>query len=522
MLHPEFADSERMQDFLRFIVEEKLAGRAEGLKGYTIGVEVFGRDESFDPQIDTIVRIHAGRLRRKMQLYYSEEGRNDPIHIQVPKGSYVPIWQVRPRPESEPAAKDPVEKEAPDEEPTLELPDKPSIAVLPLENLSRDPEQEYFTDGITEDIITELSRFRTLFVIAYNSSFVFRDKDLDVTEVGRKLGVQYVVEGSVRKAGNKVRVTAQLIDAATGHHLWAERYDRELQDIFAVQDEITQAIVSTLPGRLDDAGWERAKRKRTANMTAYDYLLLGLERFKHMSREQNAEARSMFQKAVDLDPQYARAHALLAATHVWDVYRETSTDESLDKGYESLERALALDDDSWSRAVFGLTLFMRREDEEAEIQFQRALALNSNDAEVAAYWANVLVYLGRLGEALEWIGMAKRLNPFPPPWYHWYRALALYSAREYEQAASTFKEMRPLHRSGHAYLAACYAHMNRMDEARAEIAIFVEASQRQLRESGQNARPATIGLALERAGRYRNPSDREHFLDGLRKAGLPE
>jgi TolB-like protein len=231
----------------------------------------------------------------------------------------------------------------------LIFPDKPSIAVLPFANMSGDPEQAYFSDGITEDIITELSRFRTLFVIARNSSFTFREKDVDVREVGQRLGVQYVIEGSVRKGTNRVRVTAQLADADTGHHLWAERYDRELEDIFAVQDEITQTIVSILPGRLEDAGRARAQRKRTANMTAYDLVLLGMEQFRLLTRDSNHEARELFRKAVELDPQYARAHANLAWTHVADVFMlDRWSGKALELALKGIETALDLDDDdSW-------------------------------------------------------------------------------------------------------------------------------------------------------------------------------
>ena len=189
-------------------------------------------------------------------------------------------------------------------------------------------------------------------MIARNSSFVFKGQNVDITEVGRKLGVQYVVEGSVRKAGDRVRVTAQLIDAATGHHLWAERYDRELKDIFAVQDEITQKIVSTLPGRLEEADRERAERKRTANMTAYDYLLLGHEQFNKFMWDRIAEARGLAQRAIDLDPRYARAHALIAGTHLWELPVGYSNAETLEKALTSAGKAVVLDDeDSWARRL---------------------------------------------------------------------------------------------------------------------------------------------------------------------------
>ena len=203
--------------------------------------------------------------------------------------------------------------------------------------MSGDPEQEYFSDGITEDIITELSRFHSLFVIARNSSFAFRGHNVNVAEVAHRLGVQYVVEGSVRKAANRVRVTVQLIDATTGRHLWAERYDRDLEDIFAVQDEITEAIVSTLPGRLEEAARDRAERKPTSNMTAYDYQLFGTQRLWRWTPDDIVEAGRLAQKAVDLDPRFARAHALITATHLWAVPLQAGREGALDDALKHAE-----------------------------------------------------------------------------------------------------------------------------------------------------------------------------------------
>ena len=198
--------------------------------------------------------------------------------------------------------------------PAPTLPDKPSIAVLPFDNLSGDPAQAYFSDGITEDMITELSRFRDLLVIARNSSFAFRGKPVGAVEVGRRLGVRFLLEGSVRKAGERVRITAQLIDAVTGAHLWAERYDRTLEDIFAVQDEVVATIAATLAGRIELAGTERAKRKPTQDLLAYDCLLRGMEHLAGHEEDANAKARAMFERAAGLDPGYALARAYLALT----------------------------------------------------------------------------------------------------------------------------------------------------------------------------------------------------------------
>ncbi len=400
------------------------------------------------------------------------------------------------------------------------LPDKPSIAVLPFDNMSGDPEQEYFSDGITEDIITELTRFHSLVVIARNSSFAFRGTATDVIEIGKKLGVHYLVEGSVRRSGKRVRVTVQLLDAATGHHYWAERYDRDLEDIFAVQDEITQAIVSTLPGRLEEAGWVRAQRKRNPDLTAYDYWLLGLERFNRFSREDNAQARQHSQTAIDRDPLFARAYTLLAAIHLWDLLMYAHDDGSLDKAFKSVEAALALDDDdSWSHGILGWALFLRCQDEESEIHLQRAVTLNPNDADAAAYLGCILVYFGRWEEGLDWISKAKRLNPFPPANYHWYHGIALYSAHEYGQAVLAVKQIRVLDRWHHGLLAMCYAQMDRMEEAGAEIALFLESPERNTTESGDPMSTDIQDLIFERVNRYRIEADRDHFLNGLRKAG---
>ena len=407
--------------------------------------------------------------------------------------------------------------------PPLGTSDKPSIAVLPFSNLSGDPTQDYFSDGITEDIITELSRFRSLFVVARHSSFAYRGKTADIKQVGYQLGTRYLVEGSVRKIDKRVRVTIQLLDAASGYNLWTERYDRELEDIFAIQDEIVGKIVSALPGRLEDAGREIARGKPTSSITAYDLVLMGNERWHQLTVKSMAEAREYFRSAVTLDPQYARAHINIAWTLVCDAFLESPAVATLDDALREAETAFDLDNnDAWSHGVFAQLLFLRKQDDKAETHFKRALALNPNDADVAAVFANILVYWGRWQEALTWIGTAKRLNPLPPNLYHWYHALALYSGHEYEQAVKAIMEIRALDRWAHALLAACYAQMGRLSEARSEAEAFVRERNRELNENDETLPANTLDLALARADRYRNPVDREHFLDGLRKAGLTD
>ncbi len=256
-------------------------------------------------------------------------------------------------------------------------------------------------------------------------------------------------------------------------------------------------------------------------MTAYDFVLLGNERWKRLTQEDMAEARGHFRSAVALDPQYARAHANIVWTHVSDVFLESSDEISLVEASRHMQTALTIDDnDAWSHGVFAQLLFLLKKDDEAEIHFNRALALNPNDADVAAVFANILVYWGRWREALEWIDTAKRLNPFPPNLYHWYHALALYSARQYEDAARVIKAISSLDRWGHGLLSACYAQLDRDDEARTEAQKFISERQQELKERGRTLPSNTLDLAMVRADRYRNSAERDHFLDGLRKAGL--
>ncbi|MBN9491608.1 MAG: winged helix-turn-helix domain-containing protein [Alphaproteobacteria bacterium] len=404
---------------------------------------------------------------------------------------------------------------------TLPLPEKPSVAVLPFSSAGVGPEHEHFVDGMVEDIIAALSRFKSLFVIARNSSFAYKDRTVDTKVVGRELGVRYVVEGRIRKTGRSLQVAVQLIDAESAYHLWSERYVRELEDFFAVQEEIARAIVSALPGRVEDAGRDVAIRKQTSSITAYDLVLLGNQQWRRLNRRDLAEARERFRAAIALDPNDARAHANVAWTIVCETFLETQTAATLDDALRHIETALNIDgDDAWSHAVLAQVFFLRNEDSRAETSFNRALALNPNDADVAAVFANIQVYWGRWREALEWIGTAKRLNPFSPNLYHWYHALALYSGRQYRDAIETLKKAHPLHGWSYGLIAACYAQIGMRDEARAELNRFVEERHRELRESGEPIPADPLDLARIRAERYRNPRDRKHFLDGLRKAGL--
>jgi adenylate cyclase len=294
---------------------------------------------------------------------------------------------------------------------------KPSIAVLPLVNMSGDPEQEFFADGLTEDIITELSRFRDLLVISRNSTFVYRGKAVKVQEVAREFGVEYVLEGSVRKAGDRLRVNVQLIDAETDRHVWAERYDRKLEDIFAIQDEMTCAIVATLPGRVEAASHDRAKRKPTDNMAAYECVLAAKVLHHRSTREANAEAQRLLDRAIVLDRNYAHAHAWKGCvlgqewTYGWCADREAT----FQRVAAELEIALALDDnDSDVHRILAALHLNRDEHDKAAYHQERALALNPNYDLVVVQQGELLTWLGRPEDGIDWIKKAMRLNPYHP------------------------------------------------------------------------------------------------------------
>src|SRR5262249_14370984 len=334
----------------------------------------------------------------------------------------------------------------------LPLSDKPSIAVLPFTNMSGDPEQEFFADGLTEDIITELSRFHDLLVISRNSAFVYKGKAIKIQEVAREFGVDYVLEGSVRKAGGRVRVTVQLIDAATDRHVWAERYDRELEDIFAIQDEVTRAIVATLPGRVEAATHDRAKRKPTDNMAAYECVLAAKVLHHRSAREDNAQALRLLDRAVALDPNYAHAHAWKGCVlgQKWVYNWCEDRDATMQQVAEELETALALDDNDYDVHRILPAVNLNREDHDrATYHQERALALNPNYDLVVVQQGEILTWLGRPEEGIDWIKKAMRLNPYHPERFWNHLGRAYYCAEKYADAAAAFARITRPDRTHH-------------------------------------------------------------------------
>jgi TolB-like protein/predicted Zn-dependent protease len=391
-----------------------------------------------------------------------------------------------------------------------------SVAVLPFDNLSGDPEQEYFSDGLTEDIITGLSKSPDLFVISRNSTFVYKGKSVDSRQVGKELGVNYLLEGSVRKSGTRIRVTAQLIDTTQGSHVWAERYDRELADIFAVQDEIVESILGTLCGsigKLAELARSRAMQKGPAKMEAYDYFLRGREyhlRFDATDME-FAKARDMFEKAIELDPDGPHAYLGLASFHIRMIRRgySDSPADALNQVSELTRKAVVLAGPSAaSHRALGVVCLQKRQFGQAKSHFERALALNPNDAYLLADVANFWCHLGRAEEAIEILKKAMRLNPNYPDWYSRTLAFALFTARQYDETLQVL-EKTPSPQS-RRLLSATYAQAGRLEQAGAAAKEYLAANPNFSIKRWAELEP------------YENPADLKHYVQGLRKAGLPE
>nr|WP_206683525.1 adenylate/guanylate cyclase domain-containing protein [Rhizobium changzhiense] len=393
-------------------------------------------------------------------------------------------------------------------------PDKPSIAVLAFNNMSGDAEQEYFSDGISEDIITDLSKLSELHVIARNSSFVYKNVTASVPEMAKALGVRYVLEGSVRKAGNRVRVTAQLIDASNGGHIWASRFDRDLTDIFAVQDELTQEIVAALRLNLTHGDQDRLAQGRALNVDAYELLLRGREQASAHTRTGNMAARSLAADALAIDPQYAAAQALISFTHVLDYVNAWSTDPegSLRIGMDLAQQAVEMAEEQPNgRFALGMACMWNRELDRARAEVQQGLALSPNSADLLILLAHIQIFSGDPAGALETLDASMRLDPHHPEILFQFRADAHVSLGEYEQAIVAIEQrlqQNSQSETAYALLASCYGHLGRPEESR---------------QAWEKALRINPDFSVERRRRilpFRNPEDFNRRVEGLRKAGL--
>ena len=399
------------------------------------------------------------------------------------------------------------------------LPDKPSVAILPFANLSGDPAQDYFSDGISEDIITELSRFSELFVIARNSSFQYKGKAIDVRQIARELGVRYLLEGSVRHADERVRISAQLVDAQTGAHRWAERYDRRIEDIFSVQDEVAQTVASVLSIQINRAEADRALLKPPTTWEAHDYFLRGnaaLTRFlSRFTLDDLNDARALLQRSIDLDPSYARAYAMLASSHI-DAYLTGVNDEyrtqaALDRAFALARTAVEIEPGlPLAHAHLADVHLFRREYDDALATWGRVFELNPNFTDFR--YGRALNFAGKFGDGLAAIKRHLRLDPFAPMGARLHLGIAYLGQKNYAEALASFREVvtrAPELGPGRMALASTYALMGHMNEAREQITELLRID------------PTCTVAQVARFRSFRDPKDGAHMLQGLLQAGLP-
>ncbi|MBV1697415.1 MAG: adenylate/guanylate cyclase domain-containing protein [Hyphomicrobiales bacterium] len=387
-----------------------------------------------------------------------------------------------------------------------------SIVVLPFTNMSDEAEQQFFADGLTEDIITELSRFKHLFVISRNTAFKYKGQSVDVRQVARELRVQYAVEGSVRKSGNRVRITVQLIDAEADRHIWAERYDRQLDDIFALQDEMTTAIVATLPGRVEAATSERVARKPTDNMAAYECLLAGKLLHHRSTPADNEAALHFLDRAIALDPNYAHARAWRACTLGQAFVNGYARDPQVafEESKFEMQKALQLDsNDSDVHRLFAAVNIANGDFDKVAFHQQRALSLNPNDDLIVVQQGEMLTWIGQPEEGIVWIEKAMRLNPYHPERFWNHLARAYFAARRYGEAITALGRLSAPDHLHHALLAACHAASGN------EALAHQHAAEVLKREPGFRVE------AYMRTLHYKRKEDREHHYDALCRAGLP-
>jgi len=500
-------------------------GRIELRIGIHIGDIISEDNDIFGDGVNIAVRIEGiartggvcisddahKQVRGKVEFDYEDMGPQTLKNIK----EAVRVWRMRFPGDAEPELATPPEAPAED----LALPDKPSVAVLPFQNMSGDAEQEYFADGIVEDIITALSHFKSLFVIARNSSFTYKGKAVDIKRVGRELGVRYVLEGSVRKAAGRVRITGQLIDAATGAHLWADRFDGSLEDIFELQDQVTASVVGAVAPKLEEAEIERAHRKPTEKLDAYDHYLRGLAMVSQYTKATNKEAFQFFSNAIALDPQYASAYAMatrcimLRGQNGWLSNPQREIAEGLQLGRRALELGR---DDPLVLAVGGYALaYLAHDLDTGAVFIERSLSLNANCAMAWLYSGAVQVLLGESDLGIAHVSRAQRLSPLDPtqPQFMAVIAFGHLCAGRFDEAArcaeSAFRDqpnlLTPL-----LILTASLAHLGRREDARRLVPEILRLS------------PSyRISRAKDRAP-FRRPEHLAVLTDGLRLAGLPE
>ncbi len=468
---PLFAGSPRQQRFLEYLVTNTLVGNADRLKGYTIAVEVFDRRDDFDPSLDAIVRVEATRLRNKLREYYDTIGKQDKARIDFPKGGYALEISLQQSQTEKPVA-------ASASVPRL-IEDRPSLAVLPFANIGVDNSKEYFADGVVDSLISMLSRLSGLFVISRQSSFAYKNTTKTSKEIATELGVRYLLEGSVQHAGNQVRVAAQLVDTQHGGHIWSERYDRELKDIFALQDGLTENIVGVLQIKLDGAEAALFGIQETKSIEAHDCLLQAIARHRKYTEKTTHEAIALYNKALALDSHYAAAHAWLARSlalmrsQLW-----TRDQVSLDAALVHARRAVELDpQSSYAISMLGWVQLWHKNRDESIAECRRAVALDPNNAEAQLFLSTVLAAAGLGEEALYYIEKSKRFTPTSSPMHQMALGDCYYVLSDYPKAIAAYElgcAMNPNFIPCQFFAMIAYEFLGKEDEVHKKYKILCE------------------------------------------------
>ena len=467
---PLFAGSPRQQRFLIYLVTHTLAGEADRLKGYTIALEVFDRKDDFDPSLDAIVRVEATRLRNKLREYYDTLGKSDAVRIGFPKGSYALEISLQALPVLERRT-------------ALNIPrlveDKPSLAVLPFANIGSDNTKEYFADGVVDSLIAMFSRLSGLFVISRQSAFSYKNTTKTSKEIAAELGVRYLLEGSVQHAGNQVRVTAQLVDTQNGGHIWSDRFDRELKDVFSLQDELTQSIVSVLQIKLDGEEAALFGVQATNSIEAHDTLLRGIATHRKYTQKTTNEAIVLYQSALALDPNYAAAHAWLARSLSLTWSQRWNADPAvLALALSHAERAVALDpQSSYAISMLGWVQLWRKNRDESIAHCRRAVVLDPNNAEAHIFLSLALSAAGLGEEALYYVEKAKRFSPVEDAFYMFAHGQSYFAQKNYAKAISIFEQgciINEHFKPNHFFLMIAYDVMGMYEQAQKKFEILSE------------------------------------------------
>lgn len=501
------AQAGRLRRFLDYIARASLAGQKGRLNQYAIAMAVFDRDETFDPAIDAIVRVEAGRLRSKLLEYYDDEGKYDPMRLALAKRGYAVRFSV-----ADPPAVPNAGPTAPPTGPALfELPGvaDPTLAVLPFDNMSPNPAEDYLSDGIAEDLITDLSRLPGLSVISRQSAFAYKGTATDAREVSAALGADFIVEGSVRKVGRRIRINAQLIQGETGKHIWAERFDREFDDIFKLLDSVNRKIVDALRLQISTFRESHTRHQGTARLEAYDYLLRGMSETRKRTRDGSTRAKYCFEAALELDPRYPDAYARLCLNVIYDWIAgwNNRLEETIDRAETYALKALELDaQNALAYAALSWVRVWQGDHDAAIAAGDQALDTDPNNVTALEYLALALAWSRRADQGLEKLARAKFLNPLDG--YHFPTGVCHFMQGRHEEAVEELRHITnasPTFLPAWLYLAACLAILGRSSELRPAVD--------RIRELDPNYDPVAI-----RPTTFKFGEDRMRFVGALEAA----